>query len=135
MRFWKIKILRKKTFFFQIFSKKSKISNFFSFFSHVFLFIKRKLLFNYEDGQSIKSVFKCPIFSHFLVSMKTFYSQVLEAKNGYWLEKINLKKIKKFHFWAKINASFGNQNGFIFTFFDSPKSLDNFSYPHHIPKI
>ena len=41
MRAWKMKILRKK-FFFQIFSKKSKISKFFSFFLNVFYSFKKK---------------------------------------------------------------------------------------------
>ena len=60
--------------------------------------------------------------------------QAIEAKNGYWLENKIAKKSKICIFGQnqrQFKASSRSQNVFICAFLDSPKSVDNFSYPHY----
>ena len=60
--------------------------------------------------------------------------QALDAKNGYWLENKIAKKSKICIFsqnQREFKTSSRGQNINFCAFVNSPKSVDNFSYPHY----
>jgi hypothetical protein len=67
---WKI---WEKFFFFQIFSKKSKISKFFSFFLHVFLFTKAMVVVELRKWPGYQKCLKIFKVLNFLVLTQNFH--------------------------------------------------------------